>query len=322
MKPDPTLLAFSTLLILILLVTACSPGTPEAGQPVLVEASETPVPEPSPTATATPLPMPTATATPQGTKNIPYVTNGQPSQVLDIYLPETGAGPFPVVFALHGGNGDKGEFDAMGEYLSERGYALVAVNFRDMPGYKYPSGIQDAYCAFAWLQVNAATYEIDPQRVVVAGFSLGGTYAALMATVDDPSIYFKTCKHPMPDLTTIKGSVIYTGVFDYPAAVQGNTALKEYFRDFFGSYPDEKPERWQEASAVNWLDGSEQPFLLIHGDADGSVPPKNSQEFAARLKQFGIDVELVLVPGAQHMGIIYKRDLYESVETFIAPLLK
>lgn len=241
--------------------------------------------------------------------------------MLDIYLPD-GTGPFPVVFALHGGNGDKGEFNGMGKYLAGKGYALVAVNFRDMPDFRYPANVQDAYCAFAWMQANAATYGLDPQRVVVAGFSLGGSIAALMSTVDDPATYLNSCQNPAPDLTAIKGSVIYTGIFDFPAAVQGNAGLKSYFQNYFGSNPDNNPARWQEASAVNWLDGSEKPFLLIHGETDESVPPKNSQDFSASLKQNGISVQLILVPNADHMGIIYKRDLYELVEAFIAPLLK
>ena len=301
---------------ILLLMTGCGAPVPTTPNPAPVTPTTTPIP---PTATLTP----SSTATLQGTTYyIPYVSGGMRVQVLDLYLPESGAGPFPLVFALHGGQGDKKEFAELGAYLSERGYALAAVNFRDMPGYKYPAGIEDAYCAFAWLQVHAADYGIDPQRVVVAGFSLGGTYAALMATVDDPSIYFSTCEHTMPDLAAIKGSVIYTGVFDYPAAVEENASLREYFRDFFNSYPDENLQRWQEASAVHWLDGSEAPFLLIHGTADGSVPPKNSQEFAALLEQSGIEVQLILVPGGQHMDIIYQDDLYASVEAFLAPLLK
>src|SRR5512137_108243 len=57
-----------------------------------------------------------------------------PSQKLDIYLPDEGSGPFPVIVALHGGafmGGDKADMQVlpMLEGL-KRGYAVVAINYR------------------------------------------------------------------------------------------------------------------------------------------------------------------------------------------------
>jgi dipeptidyl aminopeptidase/acylaminoacyl peptidase len=48
------------------------------------------------------------------------------------------------------------------------------------------------------------------------------------------------------------------------------------------------------------IDGSEPPFILIHGTADDSIPSVMSERFAESLVQTGVDVELVLLPDVGH----------------------
>jgi acetyl esterase/lipase len=55
-----------------------------------------------------------------------------------------------------------------------------------------------------------------------------------------------------------------------------------------------------QAVPLSWVDGSEPPFLLIHGDVDEMVPPGESEAFASRLQAAGVEAELVLLPGAGH----------------------
>ena len=46
-----------------------------------------------------------------------------------------------------------------------------------------------------------------------------------------------------------------------------------------------------------------EPILLIHGEADERVPPGESEAFAAYLEEAGVEVELLLLPGASHLSI-------------------
>lgn len=263
---------------------------------------------------------PTTTYLPQVLYNLPFPIAENRTQMLDIYLPQGAKPPVPVVLALHGGGGDKSEFKPLALYLATGGYALVAPNFRDMPVNQFPAGLQDAYCAYNWLQLHAPEYGIDSQRIILAGFSLGGSMAALMATIDNPSKYFESCPYPPHELDAIRGSIIFTGIFDFPAAVEFNIPLRNYFTGYFGSNPEDGPDTWKKASAVTWLDGSEPPFLLIHGLADGSVSPENSRVFAERLKQAGVEVELLLIPGARHLAIISFEGALEASAAFITSL--
>ena len=62
----------------------------------------------------------------------------------------------------------------------------------------------------------------------------------------------------------------------------------------------EAARNFARATPLYWLDGSEPPFLLIHGAADEMVPPGESEAYASRLQAAGVEAELMLLPGAGH----------------------
>jgi predicted esterase len=69
------------------------------------------------------------------------------------------------------------------------------------------------------------------------------------------------------------------------------------YEDVFG------PEaQWPRAQAVNFVDGDEPPFLLIHGTADAIVEAKDSRELADKLRGVGVESTLVWLPEAGHLA--------------------
>jgi acetyl esterase/lipase len=87
--------------------------------------------------------------------DIPYAPLS-PSQRLDIYLPNEGDGPFPVIVAIHGGafmGCDKADMQVlpMLEGL-KRGYAVVSINYRMSGEAKFPALVQDAKAAVRWVR--------------------------------------------------------------------------------------------------------------------------------------------------------------------------
>ncbi len=121
-----------------------------------------------------------------------------PAQQLDIYLPETGDGPFPVLLSIHGGAfaiGDKRDPQAL-PFLGSlsRGYAAVSVNYRLSGEAIFPAGLQDVKAAIRWLRARGNEYRLDPGRIVAWGSSSGANYAAMVAVTagetlfDDPAL--------------------------------------------------------------------------------------------------------------------------------------
>ena len=106
-------------------------------------------------------------------------------QSLDIYLPNSGDGPFPAVFFLHGGGwavGDKRDAQLL-PFIGgvERGYAVIGVGYRLLPQIRYPENLFDVKAALRWTAENAATYLIDPERTALAGASAGAHLAMMSA---------------------------------------------------------------------------------------------------------------------------------------------
>jgi acetyl esterase/lipase len=264
---------------------------------------------------------PTPTAMPfELSRDVPYITDGHPKQKLDIYLPASGDGPFPTLFLIHGGGGDKRDLDHWARHFVEQGYAAVSINYRDINQFDYPVPVQDAFCALAWTHAKADTYGFDPRRIVALGHSAGGTLTAMLGAVDDPDLFTQACPHQLPEADWIQGAILFTGIFDYARALQFSPERRSRLEDYLGGDLDQAAETWAEASATTWVDGSEPPFLLIHGLDDSTIEPEQSMYLAETLERAGVDVELLLLPDASHGAIINSEQSFEAVENFLATL--
>ena len=315
----------------MLIMLACIAGcTPEPSVPAATTTpSQTDTPMPIlPTATFTMIP-PTNTPEPTSTntalppvesiRNIAYVPDGVNQQVLNLYLPPEGEGPFPTVLLIHGGGGCMLDLAGLATQLARQGYAAASMNFRDFPGYSYPAAVEDTFCSLAWLYTNAETYHLDTQRIYALGHSMGGTLASMLAVVDDPNLFLGGCPHTLPEENRIHGVVAYTGIFDYTSPSM-TYALISYASRYLGGTKAAAPETWSQASPITWLDGSEPPFLLIHGEADDNIPPEQSQAFATALQAAGVQNELLFIPEADHFDIIGSQVTLDAALEFLAAL--
>ncbi len=108
-----------------------------------------------------------------------------PSQVLDIYLPEKGDGPFPTYVFIHGGAfiaGDKRDVQfLLAADGINRGYAVVSVEYRKGFESKAPNALYDVRAAIRFLKAHAADYCLDPHRFAIGGDSAGAYYAVFAA---------------------------------------------------------------------------------------------------------------------------------------------
>jgi len=249
-------------------------------------------------------------------EDIVYVPDGAAEQKLDLYLPGEADGPVPVLFMLHQGNGRKTDFSSWGRERAKAGIAVVSIDYRELPDYIYPASVEDAFCALTWVHANADMYGLDRERIVVLGYSSGGTLAALLGAVDDPARFMAGCPHPLPDGPWVQGAIAFTGIFDYTSASHP-ASLKDYFVRYFGATKDEAPDTWSEASPISWVDGSEPPYLLIHGGEDTTILPSQSRRFATALEEVGVEVELLVIPDMVHMTVIGCPEAMDAVDAFL-----
>lgn len=223
-------------------------------------------------------------------------------QILDIHLP-AGAGPHPVILAIHGGRfslNSKRIYTEYADHLTERGIAVVATNYRLVPSATYPAQVEDVQCALAWIHANAPTYGLDPDRIVVLGGSAGGYLAAMLGTVDDRNLFAGDCPHSLPE-KPVAGTVVMYGIFDFRTIDDYPLSNIRPFEGLWGTTHDQlSTEELQEMSPIAWVDGSEPPFLLIHGLLDYTIPSSMSERFHAALEAAGSPSELLLIDSAGH----------------------
>ena len=117
--------------------------------------------------------------------DIPYATASD-SQRLDIYHPNEGTPPYPLIIAIHGGGFMMGharsaELAPMFAGL-DRGYAVASINYRLSGEAVFPAAVNDARAAVRFLKANADAYDLDANRIAVWGASAGGNLAAMVGT--------------------------------------------------------------------------------------------------------------------------------------------
>ena len=204
---------------------------------------------------------------------------------LDLYRPQgVHARSAPVVLFFYGGGWHRGERDQyrfVGRRLAQHGILAIVADYRTFPQAGFPDFVDDAARAVAWTRRHADGYGGDPRRVFLAGHSAGAQIAALLGT--DPRYLQRHGARPR-DLAGVIG---LAGPYDF--------AITGKYRAVFGP-----TAQWPQAQAVNFVDGDEPAFLLVHGDRDRVVEARDSIELAAKLRGQGVAARLLILPGASH----------------------
>ncbi len=234
-------------------------------------------------------------------KDIEYGTTDGVSLKLDASIPE-GDGPFPVVILIHGGgwgSGDKAGSDKPGsgsditpwfEPVTQGKFTWFSINYRLAPQYHWPACFDDVEMAIRWVKAHAAEYKGDPRRIALFGHSSGGHLATLAGLVRTPDLRVQAVVGFAPVTDVVEDSRVRGGM---------SPALQNLL-DLPKEVTEESEHVLREISPINHVKAGAPPFLILHGDADKTVPMKQTLNFKARLEADHIPVELITLPGAPH----------------------
>jgi acetyl esterase/lipase len=210
-----------------------------------------------------------------------------PVQRLDVWR-AVGNDNAPIVVFVYGGRWQKGsraQYGFVGKALAARGVAAVLPDFRDWPEGRFPTFVQDVAQAVRWARDHAREFGGDPSRIYLAGHSSGAHIAALVAT---DARYLAAVGMQPRDLAGVVG---IAGPYDFLPITAPD--MREIFA------PDHAATQ-----PVNFIDGDEPPFLLLHGVDDKTVWLRNSERLAAKLRAAGVAVELKAYPDLGHVRIL------------------
>jgi acetyl esterase/lipase len=228
--------------------------------------------------------------------NIEYEKAGGEVLHLDANVPD-GAGPFPVVIAVHGGgwsSGDKtgkGDFAPVLKLLTTNQFTWFSIDYRLAPTNRWPACFDDVQTAIRWVKVHAAEYKGDPNRIALLGYSAGGHLACLAAVLAKPDTRVQAVVGlaPPTDLTA-------------DAEHRGGVGKWSSMRNLLGrdSMDAETLKLLRQMSPITQVKPGLPPFLLMQGDSDKTVLPPFPRNFAAKLKENGVPYELYFLKGAGH----------------------
>jgi acetyl esterase/lipase len=220
--------------------------------------------------------------------NIAYGTDRR--QRLDIYEPDKLLGDRrPVVVFWHGGRwseGDKSQYRFVGAALAELGCVTIVPNYRLYPAVKMPGFMQDCARAAVWA-ANYAKDSGNAKHFFLMGHSAGAHLAALVTL--DPR-YLSAVTAPVP---YISGVIGLSGPYDFLPLLEAD------LQDMFGP-----PELYPLSQPINFVRADAPPMLLVHGERDQTVLPKNTRNFAAALSTKGARVTSRLYPSLTHEDTI------------------
>lgn len=251
-------------------------------------------------------------------KNIAYAADER--QRMDIYIPNEGPVHAEIVMFVYGGSwedGDKQDFEFVGQAFARLGYITVVPNYRLYPQVEFPEFIDDIAMALGALpaEINAlhqqqaipSPIEQCPSghHVILAGHSAGAHTAALIAT--DPQYLDRYAAE-----TRLSALIGLAGPYDLPLE-------HERVEDKFTSVEGE------EANPIALATSATPQTLLIHGESDTVAKPEHAEAFASRLEQLGVHVTLKTYPRRRHVDLVaslasplrFWTPAYDDIQAFL-----
>lgn len=215
---------------------------------------------------------------------------------LDVYTPDS-PGPHPTIIWFHPGGwvaGDKSMSMPIWDW-TERGYAIVSVNYRyAVAGTTVGDAVDDAVAAVTMVLDRHAEWNLDADRIGVYGFSAGGHLAAMIdhrrldvaaiAIAGAPTDFAPLLLPSVPFFDGRRGP----GVVELAQRLLGCDAA-----------PPTCAAAGTEVSPAQLAAGPTD-ILIVHGTADHIVPVDQATRLYDHLVDQGAAATLVLVDGGGH----------------------
>lgn len=234
-------------------------------------------------------------------RDVEYGRAGDVPLLLDVSVP-TGDGLHPIAILVHGGgwgSGDKSGAEKPGSGadispwfapLTDAGYTWFSINYRLAPAHRWPACFDDVQTAIRWVKAHAAEFKGDSRRIALFGHSAGGHLVCLAAVLAG-------------DDTRVQAVVGYAPVTNFEQELPYRKGLSTALQNLHNRPHELTPESLallRETSPINHIKPGLPPFLILHGDADKTVPYVQTLEFLDKLREAKVPCELITIPGAPH----------------------
>ncbi len=233
-----------------------------------------------------------ATAEPGVEKNVVYGMHSGLALLMDVHHPQNPNG-YGVIFIAGSGWQAPLTYDVVGlkdttrqistwvSPLVRAGYTVFAINHRASPRFHYPAAVEDAQRAVRFVRYHAKQYGVDPAHLGGVGGSSGAHLIGLVAMLaglgvaDDPD---PVNREP----ATLQCVVLRAGPSDLKQMIGADGF--PLVVSFMELPPLSFEKVYAAASPIAHVSRSSPPVLLLHGDADKTVPFQQSVSMEAALR--------------------------------------
>jgi acetyl esterase/lipase len=226
--------------------------------------------------------------------------------LLDVFTPTGNANGLGIVDVASGAfYSDRGKINdhkraQVYDTFCSKGYTVFAVRPGSITKFSLAEMAENLKKGVIWVKGHAAEYKIDPDRLGLTGGSAGGHLASLVGVTSDEKTAVKAVGvfFPPTDFLEYRGQKI-----DLSAADDAQTErIRRFVYPNGGAKatPAELTDKLIAISPARLVTPKAPPFLIIHGDADPTVPLSQSEKLLAALKQAGVPAELIVKKGGGH----------------------
>ena len=227
---------------------------------------------------------------------------GSQKVALKIVRPANVKGDLPVFMFFHGGGWVLGDFPTHQRLIRDlvvgSGAVAVYVDYTPSPEAQYPTAINQAYAATRWVAEHGKQIGVDGKRLAVAGNSVGGNMAAVVALMAKeqkaPALRFQLLLWPVTDANFDNGS--------YQQFAEGHFLTRNMMKWFWDNYTADAAKR-AEIHASPLRASAEQlrglPPALVQ-TAEFDVLRDEGEGYARKLDAAGVPVTQVRYNGMIH----------------------
>ena len=227
---------------------------------------------------------------------------GGQSIPLTIVRPEGVQGDLPVFMFFHGGGWVLGDYPTHARLIRDlvvnSGAVAVYVGYTPSPEAQYPTAIDQAYAATRWVGEHGKEIQVDSSRLAVAGNSVGGNMAAVVALkakeAGTPKLSFQLLLWPVTDANLETAS--------YNQFAQGHFLTKPLMKWFWDNYttdPKQRAERFASPLQATTEQLKGLPPALVQ-TAEFDVLRDEGEAYARKLDAAGVTVTAVRYNGMIH----------------------
>jgi acetyl esterase/lipase len=214
--------------------------------------------------------------------DIPYGTD--PRQKLDLYRPDTPRADGKAVIFFYGGSWDSGtksDYLFVAQALAANGLTVIVPDYRLYPEVRFPAFVEDAALATRW-----AADRVGVEKLIAMGHS-AGAHSALMLAANT-----RYLADAGVDRMKLAGAVGLAGPYSFLPLTSHR------LQDIFGSANDPATQ------PISFTVAPLPPVLLLHGEADRIVYPRNTVRLASAWQAAGGSAEMQLYPEVDHIDVV------------------